>query len=102
MAPVFAAALVLATLAPVAAQAEALAPPEGALLESRMVDYGAPVPGSLLALNPFHATAEGVDGDGNGVRLTTMNAHANSWYILEVTLENGRTARYHLENSDPA
>lgn len=83
------------------AWSEALAAPEGAVLASRMADYTAPVPGSLLALNPFHAIAEGVDEDGNGVRLTSMNVHANSWYILEISSENGRTARYHLENSDP-
>lgn len=94
----FSAALCLP--APLLAQGIGL-PPDDVIAE-RMVQLSADVPGSLLALNPFHNDQSATDDDGTQIRLISMNPNVNAWFVLEITGANGRVSTFHLENADPA
>ncbi|MEM9317912.1 MAG: hypothetical protein AAGA70_02780 [Pseudomonadota bacterium] len=80
--------------------AQGIEPPAPEVVASRMSDLSARVPGSILALNPFHNDQIAAAG-GQTIRLVSVNPYQNSWFLLEVTGEDSRTRSYHLELADP-
>ncbi|MBF9036441.1 hypothetical protein HKCCE2091_19560 [Rhodobacterales bacterium HKCCE2091] len=83
--------------------AEGIAPPDPSVVAERIAQMSAPIPGnSVYALNPFHNDAIATASDGTSLRLVSLNPYRNSWYVLEVTGDGGRTRTFHLENADPA
>lgn len=75
--------------------------PPRPVLDAQMAEFRADVPGSVLALQPFRHARTATDADGTTLRLTSLNPHVNSWFLLEITPQGGRTRAYHLENADP-
>ncbi|MEM9755545.1 MAG: hypothetical protein AAF914_06110, partial [Pseudomonadota bacterium] len=92
----------LACLAGTPAAAQGIEPPDAAVVAERLVQFNARIPGSILALNPFHNDVDAPLPDGGNVRLVSLNAHQNSWFLLEITDAGGRTRTYHIENADAA
>ncbi len=71
------------------------------ILDAQLSVLESDVPGSIWALQPFR-NAQSVSGeDGTTYTLTSLNPNVNSWFVLEVAPENGRSRSYHLENADP-
>jgi len=85
--------------APVAAQGIDL--PDASVLDAQLSELNASVPGSVWALNPFRNAVEATGADGTTYRLTSLNPHVNSWFVLEVAPAAGRARSYHLENPEP-
>jgi hypothetical protein len=86
---------------PTLAEAEGIAPPDEATLEARLEVFRSSVPGSIWALQPWLGRQEATAADGTTYRLTSLNPHVNSWFVLEVVAPGGAVAAYHLENADP-
>lgn len=86
---------------PSLAEAEGIAPPDEATLEARLEVFRSSVPGSIWALQPWLGRQEATAADGTTYRLTSLNPHVNSWFVLEVVAPGGAVTSYHLENADP-
>ncbi|PWK58089.1 hypothetical protein [Roseicyclus mahoneyensis] len=82
-------------------RAQAVDLPDPAVMEAQLAELNADVPGSIWALNPFRNAHEATGDDGTTFRLTSLNPHVNSWFVLEVAPVSGRARAYHLENGDP-
>jgi hypothetical protein len=87
--------------APALAEAEGIAPPDEATLEARLEVFRSSVPGSIWALQPWLGQQEETAADGTTYRLSSLNPHVNSWFVLEVIAPGGAVMSYHLENADP-
>ena len=85
-----------------ASYAQGIGLPEADVLETQLQDAAANVPGSIFALQPFRNAQVLVDADGTEYRLTSLNPRVNSWYVLEITPQNGRSVFAHFENADRA
>ncbi|MBF9031155.1 hypothetical protein HKCCE3408_12195 [Rhodobacterales bacterium HKCCE3408] len=83
------------------ALAQGIAPPDAATVAARMAQFNQAIPGSLMALNPYHNDQVATGPDGTQYRLISMNPYVNSWFVLEITAPNGRMTSYHIENADP-
>lgn len=75
--------------------------PPRAIVDQQLEVLASDIPGSLMALQPFRNTQAITGEDGTRYALTSLNPNVNSWFVLEVTPEAGRTQSYHLENADP-
>lgn len=84
------------------ALADEIGLPPQAVIDAQLAELASDIPGSLMALQPFRNTLSISGEDGTTYTLTSLNPHVNSWYVLEVEPEAGRTRTYHLENADPA
>jgi hypothetical protein len=75
-------------------------------LESRLREYDAEVPKTIVELQQFRETHSiritSKPGRGGTATLVNLNPLINVWYLLEVTWNDGAPARtYHLENPHP-
>ncbi len=71
------------------------------ILDQQMAELQSDVPGSIWALQPFRNAQSIAGEDGTTYTLTSLNPNVNSWFVLEVQPEGGRSRSYHLENADP-
>lgn len=94
-------ATLVAVLGPSHVGAQGIAPPSEAAVAGRMEAFGASVPGSIMALQPWRNAQEAMAADGTTYRLTSLNPYVNSWFVLDVDTPDGRRTSYHLENADP-
>jgi hypothetical protein len=94
-------ATLVAVLGPSHVGAQGIAPPGEAAVAGRMEAFGASVPGSIMALQPWRNAQEAMAADGTTYRLTSLNPYVNSWFVLDVDTPDGRRISYHLENADP-
>ncbi len=74
--------------------------PEQSVLEAQLAQLGENVPGSILALQPFRNAQALTAEDGTAYSLMSLNPHVNSWFVLEITPEGGRSRFVHFENAD--
>ena len=75
-------------------------------LESRLREYDADVPKTIVELQQFRETHSiritSKPGREGTATLVNLNPSINAWYLLEVTWNDGAPARtYHLENPHP-
>lgn len=87
---------------PSALSAQGIGVPDAARLATQQAELERDVPGSVFALNPFRNDQSATGRDGTLYRLTSLNPHANDWFVLEVAPEAGRSRSYHLESGDGA
>ena len=99
--PALAAAMVLGPIPALPAVGQGIGLPEASMIETQMAAYNAAIPGSIWAMNPLRNAVEAVATDGTAYRLTSLNPHVNSWFVLEIVPVSGRAQSYHLENADP-
>jgi hypothetical protein len=92
------AALALIAAGPAVSQGIGL--PSADTVAARMEVFNSSVPGSVYALQPWLNAQEVTVADGTVYRLTSLNPHVNSWFVLEIDTPNGRRTSYHLENAD--
>jgi hypothetical protein len=95
-----AAASTLAVLAAAPALSEGIGLPPDDAVAARMEVFDSDVPGSVYALQPWLNAQEVTAADGTVYRLTSLNPHVNSWFVLDVDTPDGRRMSYHLENAD--
>lgn len=93
--------LVMSVFHPAQVTAQGIDLPEAQVIEAQMAQLSASVPGSIWAMNPFRNAVEVLAEDGSSYRLTSLNPHVNSWFVLELAPAGGRSRSYHLENADP-
>lgn len=74
--------------------------PDQSVVDAQLSQLGENVPGSIFALQPFRNGQTLTAEDGTAYTLTSLNPHVNSWYVLEVTPEGGRSRFVHFENAD--
>ena len=82
--------------------AEGIGLPAPAVLEAQLAQAGAGVPGSIFAMQPYRNEQVLVAEDGTTYRLTSLNPHVNSWFVLEIAAPGGRARFAHFENAAPA
>jgi hypothetical protein len=51
--------------------------------------FNSSVPGSVYALQPWLNAQEVTVADGTVYRLTSLNPHVNSWFVLEIDTPMG-------------
>lgn len=84
------------------ARAAGMPLPDEAQLVQQRADYEAVRPKSVVALQPFRAEQKAEDAQAGALRLISLNARMNGWFLLEITPPGGRGAlAVHLENPDP-
>jgi len=98
--PPVAAVSALAVLAAAPALSEGIGLPPDDTVSARMEVFNSQVPGSVYALQPWLNAQELTAADGTVYRLTSLNPHVNSWFVLDVDTPDGRRTSYHLENAD--
>lgn len=81
--------------------AEGLDVPSEPIVAQQLEVLASDVPGTIWALQPFRNAQSATDAAGTTYTLTSLNPYVNSWFVLQVAPENGRSRAYHLENSDP-
>jgi hypothetical protein len=84
------------------ALAEGIGPPAPEVVSAQLEMFNASVPGSVEALQPWRNAQEVTGPDGTVYRLTSMNPHVNSWFVLDIDTGDGRRSSWHLENADRA
>lgn len=94
------AATLAVSLAP-QATAQGIALPDQSVIDAQLAELGANVPGSIFAMQPFRNGQTVTDENGTTYVLTSLNPHVNSWFVLEMTPEGGRSSFVHFENGDP-
>ena len=82
------------------ALSEGIGLPPDDTVSARMEVFNSQVPGSVYALQPWLNAQELTAADGTVYRLTSLNPHVNSWFVLDVDTPDGRRTSYHLENAD--
>jgi hypothetical protein len=92
------AALALIAAGPAVSQGIGL--PSADTVAARMEVFNSSVPGSVYALQPWLNAQEVTVADGTVYRLTSLNPHVNSWFVLDIDTPMGRRTSYHLENAD--
>ncbi len=75
--------------------------PEQSVLEAQLAELNQNVPGSIFALQPFRNAQALTGEDGTTYTLTSLNPHVNSWFVLEIAPEGGRSRFAHFENGAP-
>ncbi len=75
--------------------------PEQSVIEAQLSQFGADVPGSIFALQPFRNAQTLTADNGTAYSLTSLNPYVNSWFLLRITPEGGRPRIVHFENADP-
>jgi hypothetical protein len=84
-----AAASTLAVLAAAPALSEGIGLPPDDAVAARMEVFDSDVPGSVYALQPWLNAQEVTAADGTVYRLTSLNPHVNSWFVLDVDTPTG-------------
>ncbi|WP_224815406.1 hypothetical protein [Hasllibacter sp. MH4015] len=95
------AALSVSALSLLPAHAQGIELPDAATAEAQLAQFNANVPGSIFAMQPFRNDQTLSDEEGTAYTLTSLNPHVNSWFILEITPEGGRSRFVHFENGAP-
>lgn len=67
---------------------------------AQFADFGETRARDLIDFQPFRAELHGISADGTALRLVSLNAYANAWFVLE-TGQGRRAEAWHLENPAP-
>jgi hypothetical protein len=89
----------LAGLGALAASNAVAMPIEDRLAQQRAA-FDAEVAKTVIELQPYRSTQEGVLPDGTPVELISLNPNINSWFLLGLG-EAGQRQYFHLENPSP-
>ncbi len=75
--------------------------PEQTILDAQLSQLNQAVPGTIFAMQPFRNAQSLSDVDGTTYTLTSLNPSVNSWFILEIAPDGGRSSFAHFENGAP-
>ena len=75
--------------------------PDQSVLDAQVAQFNQTVPGSVFAMQPLRNAQTLTGADGTSYTLTSLNPSVNSWFVLEITPEGGRSRFAHFENGAP-
>ncbi|MBL3560231.1 hypothetical protein [Rhodovulum sulfidophilum] len=88
-------------LPPASLPGQTIPHPGAVRLALQNADARAPRPKSVIELQGLRASQRALSRDGTRLTLTSLNPHANGWFLLELERPGRQPETYHLENPAP-
>ncbi|MEX3014759.1 hypothetical protein [Gymnodinialimonas hymeniacidonis] len=75
--------------------------PAQTVVDEQLAQLNQNVPGTIFAMQPYRNAQTLTGEDGTTYTLTSLNPRVNSWFVLEIAPEGGRSRFAHFENGAP-